>query len=98
MIENMSTHVCSHCGHKDAIFGEGGGERMAREFDIALLGALPLDTTIRQQTDNGAPTVMSHPDSENTKIYREIARQVAAKISLLPQSYAHKFPNIVVKN
>ncbi|MDR3477757.1 MAG: iron-sulfur cluster carrier protein ApbC [Gammaproteobacteria bacterium] len=98
IIENMSTHICSACGHEEAIFGEGGGLRMAGQYGIDLLGALPLDMQIRAQTDSGTPTVAFDPESKNAKIYREVARQVAAKLSLQAKDYSHKFPNIVIKN
>jgi ATP-binding protein involved in chromosome partitioning len=98
VIENMSTHICSQCGHAENIFGAGGGERLAGEYGIDLLGALPLDKNIREQTDGGTPTVASNPESKHAKIYREIARQIAAKLSLQAKDYSHKFPSIVVKN
>jgi ATP-binding protein involved in chromosome partitioning len=98
VIENMSMHICSACGHADAIFGEGGGHRLADEAGIDFLGALPLDKKIREQTDSGAPTVASDPDSANAKIYRDVARRVAAKLALQAKDYSHKFPNIVIKN
>lgn len=98
VIENMSTHICTQCGHQEAIFGVGGGRDMAVQCELDLLGVLPLDIAIRTQTDGGTPTVAANPNSENAKIYREIARQVAAKISLQAKDYSHRFPNIVVKN
>jgi ATP-binding protein involved in chromosome partitioning len=98
VIENMSTHICSACGHEEAIFGEGGGERLAQQYDIELLGALPLDMQIRVQTDSGTPTVAFDAESQNAKIYREIARVVAAKLSLQAKDYSNKFPQIVIKN
>ena len=63
VIENMSTHVCSECGHEEPIFGTGGGEKMSQDFDVTLLGQLPLDSRIREQTDSGKPTVLADPDS-----------------------------------
>ena len=62
IIENMSTHICSHCGHEEHIFGEGGGEKMCRDYDVELLGSLPLDIRIREHTDSGMPSVVAEPD------------------------------------
>jgi ATP-binding protein involved in chromosome partitioning len=97
IIENMSTHICSQCGHEDAIFDTGGGERLAKQYDVELLGSLPLDKSIREQTDSGFPTVIADPTGINAQKYRDIARRMAAKLSLQPKDYSSKFPNIVVK-
>jgi ATP-binding protein involved in chromosome partitioning len=98
IIENMSTHICSQCGHEEHIFGAGGGERMAKQYGVELLGALPLDITIREGADEGKPTVAMQPDSPISKIYREIARRAAAKLALQAKDYTSKFPKIVVEN
>jgi ATP-binding protein involved in chromosome partitioning len=98
VIENMSVHICSQCGYAEKIFGEGGGQQLAHEYQIQLLGALPLDISIREQTDSGTPTVAKDPDGEHAKMYRAIARQLAAKLSQRAKDYSHKFPSIVVKN
>jgi ATP-binding protein involved in chromosome partitioning len=98
IIENMSTHVCSKCGHEEHIFGEGGGARMAKQYDVDLLGQLPLDIRIREETDNGRPTVIAEPESTIALLYRDIARRVSAKLSLQRKDYAAKFPNIVIQN
>jgi ATP-binding protein involved in chromosome partitioning len=98
VIENMSTHICSQCGHAEKIFGEGGGQRLADEYHIDLLGALPLAATIRAETDSGTPTVARDPNSAHAQIYRDIARQIAAKLSLQSKDYSHKFPSIVIQN
>ena len=98
VIENMSTHTCSQCGHSEAIFGAGGGERLAQQYDIELLGSLPLDMRIREQADGGCPTVVAEPESKISQQYREIARRVAAKLSEQAKSYAAKFPNIVIED
>jgi len=97
IIENMSIHICSHCGHEEHIFGEGGGLRMAQETDVDLLGALPLDSQIRENADGGQPTVVSAPDSRIAQIYREIARRVSAKLSLQAKEYTTKFPSIKIQ-
>lgn len=98
IIENMSTHVCSACGHEEAIFGEGGAERFAKRTSLPFLGSLPLDMKIREQTDAGTPPVALDPESEIAKRYREIARKVSAKLSLQQKDYSSKFPGIVVKH
>ncbi len=78
VVENMSVHICSNCGHEEPpLFGHGGGERIAEEYETTLLGQLPpLHMTIREQTDSGAPTVVAEPDSEVARRYRDIARRV----------------------
>lgn len=98
VVENMSLHTCSQCGHVEPIFGAGGGEQLAKQFDIELLGKLPLDIRIREQADSGKPTVIADPDSPIALIYREIARKVGAKLASLAKDYSSKFPNIVIKN
>jgi ATP-binding protein involved in chromosome partitioning len=98
VVENMATHVCSNCGHEEHVFGTGGGERMAREYGVALLGSLPLDIRIREQADSGNPTVVSDPDSRAAQIYREIARKVGVKIAEKAQDYSAAFPKIVIQN
>ena len=97
IIENMSTYVCSHCGHEDHIFGEGGGRRMAEEHGVTLLGDIPLDRAIREDSDAGQPTVIKDPDGPVAKRYREIARRVAAKLSLKAKDYSQAFPKIVIQ-
>lgn len=98
IVENMSIHICSNCGHEEHIFGEGGGERMAQEYGVNFLGALPLETRIREETDAGKPTVVAEPEARPSLIYREIARKAAAKLSRQAKNYASKFPNIVIQN
>ncbi len=98
IVENMSIHICSNCGHEEHIFGEGGGTRMAEQFDVDFLGALPLDIHIREETDAGKPSVVADPDSRISQIYRDIARRTAAKLSLQAKNFAAKFPKIVIQN
>jgi ATP-binding protein involved in chromosome partitioning len=98
VVENMSIHICSNCGHEEHIFGAGGGARMAEQNGVELLGSLPLDIRIREETDGGKPTVVAEPDSRVSEIYREIARKTAAKLSLQAKDYAAKFPRIVIQN
>jgi ATP-binding protein involved in chromosome partitioning len=96
IVENMSTHVCSHCGHAEAVFGEGGGRRMAAEYGVDLLGELPLDIRIREQTDGGRPTVVAEPDSSLGRAYRDMARRTAARLSRAGV-VAGAFPTITVE-
>jgi ATP-binding protein involved in chromosome partitioning len=98
IVENMAVHVCSNCGHAEHIFGEGGGERMARQYDVPLLGSLPLDLRIREQADGGNPTVAAEPDSAIAMAYREIARKAAGRLSMQARNKAIAFPSIVVQN
>jgi ATP-binding protein involved in chromosome partitioning len=94
----MSLHICSNCGHEERIFGEGGGERMCKDYSVEFLGALPLDGSIRADTDSGKPSVVSAPDSRVTDIYKQIARRVAVKIGETAVDHSAKFPNIVISN
>jgi ATP-binding protein involved in chromosome partitioning len=98
IVENMSLHICSKCGHEERIFGEGGAGRMGEDYNVEVLGALPLDIHIRQQADSGKPTVVSDPDGRIAEIYREIARRVAVKIAERQQDHSAAFPKIVVQN
>jgi ATP-binding protein involved in chromosome partitioning len=98
IVENMSIHVCSKCGHEERIFGEGGGERISQDYNVEMLGALPLDITIREQADSGKPTVVSDPDGRVAQIYKRIARRVAVKIAEKAQDHSTAFPKIVVQN
>jgi ATP-binding protein involved in chromosome partitioning len=98
LVENMSTHICSKCGHEEHIFGAGGGERMCRDYNVELLGSLPLDIRIREQSDGGMPTVLAEPDSQIAALYRKIARRTAVKLSEMSLDHSSKFPNIVIQN
>ncbi|GAB6044068.1 iron-sulfur cluster carrier protein ApbC [Endothiovibrio diazotrophicus] len=98
VVENMSIHICSKCGHEEHIFGEGGGERMAEQYHVNFLGSLPLDITIRQHADGGKPTVVAEPEGRITAMYKEIARNTAAKLAQQSKDYATKFPQIVIAN
>jgi len=97
IVENMATHVCSNCGHEEHIFGEGGGARMAAQYDVPYLGSLPLDIRIREQADSGMPTVVAIPDSELTARYREIARNTAGRLSRQPRNKSLGLGKIVVQ-
>ena len=98
IVENMSIHICSQCGHAESIFGSGGGDRMAKDYDIELLGALQLDIAIREQTDSGKPTVVAEPDGRIAEIYTAIARRIAIKMAEQAQDQTSKFPKIVIQN
>jgi ATP-binding protein involved in chromosome partitioning len=98
IVENMSTHICSQCGHEEPIFGSGGGARMAEQYGIPLLGQLPLDLRIREDLDHGRPTVVSAPDSELSLRYRDVARSVAARLSMTPRSLAVSLPQINIRD
>jgi ATP-binding protein involved in chromosome partitioning len=96
LVENMAVHVCSNCGHAEHIFGADGGKRMAAEYGVDYLGALPLSLSIREQADAGRPTVVSDPDSEVAGIYKSVARQVAVKIAQRAKDFSSKFPTITI--
>jgi ATP-binding protein involved in chromosome partitioning len=98
VVENMSIHICSECGHSEHIFGEGGGLRMAEQHGVDFLGALPLDIKIREQADTGNPTVAAMADSQISAIYREIARKTAAKLATMAKDHSAAFPSIVIEN
>jgi ATP-binding protein involved in chromosome partitioning len=98
IVENMAIHTCTNCGHKEHVFGQGGGERMAKEYDIEYLGGLPLSMSIRVQADSGKPTVVSDPDGEISEIYKSIARKVAIKVAERAKDMTSKFPTIVIQN
>jgi ATP-binding protein involved in chromosome partitioning len=96
IVENMAVHVCSQCGNVEHIFGAEGGKRMAAEYGIDYLGALPLSMQIREHADSGKPTVVADPDSEVAGIYKAVARQVAITIAAKAKDFSSKFPTITV--
>lgn len=98
VIENMSTHICTKCGHEEAIFGSDGASKMAAEYGLDLLGEIPLEMAIRELADSGTPTVSAHPESETAKRYQSIAMKIAGKLSAKKKDFSAKFPNIVVEN
>jgi ATP-binding protein involved in chromosome partitioning len=97
IVENMSTHICSKCGHEEPIFGEGGAQKMCEAYGVDLVGSLPLDILIRERSDQGHPIVIADPSNPIAASYREIARKVASKLSKLALDHSHKFPNIVIQ-
>lgn len=98
LVENMSIHICSNCGHEEGIFGQGGGLAMATKNKVDLLGSLPLDIHIREFADSGRPTVVADPDGRPAQIYKAIARKMAAKLALRAKDFSGRFPNIVIQN
>ncbi len=98
IVENMAMHVCTNCGHMEHIFGAGGGGKMAKDYNVELLGSLPLDIKIREMADSGKPTVVSDPDGPIAGIYKDIARKCAAKIAKQSQDRSSVFPKIVIQN
>ncbi len=98
IVENMSTHICSKCGHEEHIFGAGGGEKMCADYNTEFLGGLPLDIRIREQADSGQPTVVADPDGNLAKVYRQIARRIAVKVADMAQDHSAAFPKIVVQS
>jgi ATP-binding protein involved in chromosome partitioning len=98
IVENMSIHICSNCGHAEHIFGEGGAERMCRDYKVPFLGSLPLDIRIREQADSGRPTVIADPDGPVATAYKAIARKVAIAVAQKAEDFSAKFPSIVVQN
>ncbi len=96
IVENMAVHVCEKCGHVEHIFGRDGGKKMAAEYGMDYLGALPLNLSIRVQTDGGNPTVASDPEGEIAGLYKAVARQLAVKIAQRAKDFSSKFPSITI--
>jgi len=97
VVENMSMHVCTHCGHVEHIFGSGGGERLARESGVRVLGQLPLDALIRAEADGGRPTVIAAPGSPRAASYVQMARNAAGALAVRSRDRSALFPKIVVE-
>ena len=98
IIENMSTHVCTNCGHEEAIFGAHGAAKMADDYGLEVLGEIPLEKSIRELADTGTPTMVAQPDSATANKYRHIALKIAGRLSIKKRDFSAKFPNIVVEN
>ncbi len=98
IVENMSTHICTQCGHEEHIFGAGGGEKMCADYNTEFLGGLPLDIRIREQADSGTPTVVAEPDGAIAKLYKQIARRIAVKVAEMAQDHSAVFPKIVIQS
>jgi ATP-binding protein involved in chromosome partitioning len=97
IVENMSVHICSNCGHTEHIFGAGGGARMAEQYGVKLLGELPLDAHIREEADGGRPTVVAAPDSPRARAYFEMARRTAGALAIRARDRSSVFPKIVIE-
>jgi ATP-binding protein involved in chromosome partitioning len=97
IVENMAVHICTNCGHVEHLFGEGGAQKMADEFQVPFLGKLPLALSIRVNADEGRPTVIASPDSSEASLYRDIAHKLTARIASLPKDMSSKFPTVVVE-
>ncbi|MDE2004278.1 MAG: iron-sulfur cluster carrier protein ApbC [Betaproteobacteria bacterium] len=98
IVENMSIHICSNCGHAEHIFGEGGAQKLCEDYKVPFLGSLPLDIRIREQADSGRPSVVADPDGPVAEAYRAIARKVAVAVAQKAEDFSSKFPSIVVQN
>lgn len=98
IVENMSTHTCSNCGHTEPIFGTGGGKKMCQDYQVEFLGALPLDIKIREHTDTGKPSVVAEPDGKIAETYRLIARRIAVKVAESAEDHSELFAKIIMEN
>lgn len=97
VVENMAVHICSNCGHAEHLFGEGGGEKLAAQYDVDLLASMPLSMAIRMQSDGGKPTTIADPESQIAMLYQEVARAVGARIAQSGQA-SQGMPNIVISD
>lgn len=97
IVENMSSYVCSHCGHIEHIFGKDGGKMMSETYGVDSLGSIPLDMTVREQTDGGRPVTAADPDGPVSKVFRDIAWKITAKVALKPKDMAGLFPPVTVQ-
>ena len=97
IVENMSMFHCPQCGHEEKVFGEGGADKLAKEYNLTVFGSIPLDMKIREQTDSGSPSVVHDPEGRYARMYRDIARKVAGKLSLQAKDYSSRFPKVIVE-
>jgi ATP-binding protein involved in chromosome partitioning len=98
IVENMSMHVCTNCGHEESIFGSGGGARMARQYEVQLLAELPLDAAIREEADGGRPTVVAAPGTPRALAYLRMARRTAGELARRSRDRTAVFPKIVIED
>ncbi len=96
VVENMAVHVCTKCGHAEPIFGEGGGRKLAEQYQAHYLGAVPLDMQIRLQADGGRPSVVADPEGEVARLYKAVAQQVAVRVAAKAKDFSAKVPKITV--
>ena len=97
IVENMSLHICSKCGHQEHIFGSGGAQKMSDDYGVPILGRMPLDMRIREHADDGRPSLVSDPDGEASLLYKKMARNLSVTIARLTKDMTHRFPKIVVQ-
>lgn len=97
IVENMAVHVCSECGHAEHLFGSGGGARLGEEYELPVLGSLPLTSEVREQTDSGRPTVIAEPDGASARAFRELALRLAGELAATGKDYSRLFPNVTVE-
>jgi ATP-binding protein involved in chromosome partitioning len=97
IVENMSLHVCSRCGHAEHVFGSGGGAKMATQYGVQLLGELPLDIRVREEADGGRPTVVAAPGTPRAAAYLQMARRTAGELARRSRDRAGMFPKIVIE-
>jgi ATP-binding protein involved in chromosome partitioning len=88
VVENMAVHICSNCGHAEAIFGAGGGEQLAHSYGVEVIGSLPLDLSIREHTDAGVPILISRPQGAVADAYRALCERLLVELSQLGQQQA----------
>jgi ATP-binding protein involved in chromosome partitioning len=96
IVENMAVYCCPNCGHVAHIFGADGARKMAAQFGVDVLGALPLNLSIREQADSGCPTVAAEPAGEIAALYKTVARTLAVKVANKAKDFSSKFPTITV--
>lgn len=97
IVENMGVHICSNCGHEESIFGTGGGAALSAQYDVPLLGTLPLEKDIREQTDRGKPTVVADPEGRAARRFGEVALRAAGELAAAGKDYSRLFPKITVE-
>lgn len=98
IIENMSHHICTQCGHQENLFGSQGGENIAQRYQVPLLGKIPLQMDIRQQCDQGTPIVLAQPQHSCTQHFLESAKQIHDRVIIVNQQKKKQFPKIVIEH
>jgi len=95
LVENMAVHVCSNCGHSEHIFGEGGAQIMADKYQVNVLASLPLDIRIREDLDDGIPTLVKSPEGEIAGIYKTMAANTLSELDAV--SGQNESPEIIIE-